>query len=339
MSADNPPTYNFNGINFNPSFYTETVTNDFSQVIADTRYLIKTQNDTATGLETFTGGIKSNIYNSVLQSDNVSLFTGNTGNINFATSSLRTPATPIDIGGINCLIRFGGTSSAQITTADNSAYFVTSKAAAFEPGVATGILQIASSQESAIAVLNIGNAALRTGDINIATQVTGTQNINIASLNSTLQKININRPLTVKYVNSTYATDLSQIGSEKTTFITSNAMSSGTIVNLCSFTAVPIGRYMIYFNIENTITTNTVSFNPYEVGVTISTASFSVILGGMYIRENEPTSTKALGLHSDFRCGYINLTVSNNIYLVAKYTWTGTGVITTTANFKIVRIG
>ena len=338
MSVENPPTYNFNGINFNPSFYTETVTNGFSQDIADTRYLIKTQNDTATGLETFTGGIKSNIYNSVLQSDNVSLFTGNTGNINFATSSLRTPATPIDIGGINTLIRFGGTSSAQITTADNTAYFVTSKAAAFEPGISTGILQIASSQESAIAVLNIGNAPLRTGDINIATQVTGTQNINIASLNSTAQRININRPLTVKYANSTYATDLSQIGSEKATFVTNMTINSNTIVNLCSFSAVPIGRYMIYFSIEDTITSSTVTFNPYEVGLTISSASYNVILGGMYIREND-TSTKALGLHSDFRCGYINLTVSNNIYLVAKYTWLGGGVITTTANLKIVRVG
>jgi hypothetical protein len=116
-------------------------------------------------------------------------------------------------------------------------------------------------------------------------------------------------------------------------------MSTGTPVNLCTFNAVPIGRYMIYYNIENTIAGNTVTFNPYEVGVTIATASFNVILGGMYQRENATTITRALGLHSDFRCGYINLTVSNDIFLVAKYTWAGTGTVTTTANFKIVRIG
>ncbi len=39
------------------------------------------------------------------------------------------------------------------------------------------------------------------------------------------------------------------------------------------------------------------------------------------------------------RCGYINLTASYDIYLVAKYTWLGTGTIATTANFKLVRIG
>ena len=343
MTSEPTPSEYFTGIDFNPSFYQDTGTTGtigLSETTVNALYLRKTVADTATAVETFNSGLKSSIYNSVAPSDNVALFTANTtGDINFATSSIRTPANPIDIGGINSLIRFGGTSNAQITTVDNTAKFTIVKSAQFEPGIPNGILHIASSQESELGVLNIGLSALRTGAINIATEVTGYQDINIASLSSTVQKININRPLTVKYANSTYATDLTQIGSEKTTFVNSKPMSSGAIVNLCSLLAVPIGRYMIYYYIENTIATNTVSFNPYEVGVTVSNASFNVIVGGMYQRENATNINRAIGIHNDFRCDYFNLTSSYDIYLVAKYTWLGTGTIATTASFKLVRIG
>ncbi len=96
---------------------------------------------------------------------------------------------------------------------------------------------------------------------------------------------------------------------------------------------------MIYYSIDNTIATGTVTFSPYEVGVSVSNASFGVIVGGMFQRENATNISRAIGLHNDFRCGYINLTASFDIYLVAKYVWTGTGTVTTRAMFKIVRIG
>lgn len=64
MSADNPPTYYFTGIDFNSSFYTTTTSGsgDLTQVLADTLYLRKTVADTATVVETFSNvnGIKVN---------------------------------------------------------------------------------------------------------------------------------------------------------------------------------------------------------------------------------------------------------------------------------------
>jgi len=58
MSADNPPTYYFTGIQFNSAFYNGNDT--LTQTEASSLYLLKNTPDTATALETFSGGIKTN---------------------------------------------------------------------------------------------------------------------------------------------------------------------------------------------------------------------------------------------------------------------------------------
>jgi hypothetical protein len=59
MSADNPPTYYFTGINFNSSFYEPTGTGDLTLAQANSLYLKKTVADTATAIETFSAGIET----------------------------------------------------------------------------------------------------------------------------------------------------------------------------------------------------------------------------------------------------------------------------------------
>ena len=62
MSAFYPPSYSFTGINFNSGFFTTPPTG-LTQTQANAIYLRKTTPDTASALETFTGGIKANTIN------------------------------------------------------------------------------------------------------------------------------------------------------------------------------------------------------------------------------------------------------------------------------------
>ena len=60
MSSDNPPYPYYNGIPFNPSFFTSdtgTSSGGFTEAEANTLYLRKTTPDTATAQETFNAGI------------------------------------------------------------------------------------------------------------------------------------------------------------------------------------------------------------------------------------------------------------------------------------------
>ena len=56
MTTANAPYPNYNGIPYNRSFFTSTTTG-ITQYQSDNRYLQKSSADTATSLETFSGGI------------------------------------------------------------------------------------------------------------------------------------------------------------------------------------------------------------------------------------------------------------------------------------------
>lgn len=87
MSADFPPLYYFTNINFNSSFY-ETG-EGLTQEIANTLYLRKTVADTATAIETFNAGIKTN---AVSQRSNTTL------NIGDGINAVTLYGAPINIG-------------------------------------------------------------------------------------------------------------------------------------------------------------------------------------------------------------------------------------------------
>jgi len=56
----NPPDYYFDGVNFNPAFYANDTGGGFTEAQANALYLKKTVADTATAIETFNAGIKTN---------------------------------------------------------------------------------------------------------------------------------------------------------------------------------------------------------------------------------------------------------------------------------------
>jgi hypothetical protein len=55
MATESPPTFFFNGINFNPTYYENEVNNNITQSAGDARYIEK-DGDTATGLINFSAG-------------------------------------------------------------------------------------------------------------------------------------------------------------------------------------------------------------------------------------------------------------------------------------------
>ena len=57
MTTANAPYPNYNGIPYNRSFFTSATTTGITQYQSDNRYLQKSSADTATSLETFSGGI------------------------------------------------------------------------------------------------------------------------------------------------------------------------------------------------------------------------------------------------------------------------------------------
>ena len=97
MTSVSPPTYYFNGITFNSAFYTTSSSGGLSQSQANALYLKKNTADTASALETFSGGIVSDSYDSSTSSATTTLAANNlTGNINIGNGN-RTAGT-ISIG-------------------------------------------------------------------------------------------------------------------------------------------------------------------------------------------------------------------------------------------------
>ena len=71
MSSASPPYPWFSGIQYNPSFFASSTTGDRTKEQADLLYLRKTVPDTAAALETFNGGIKTPLLDSLTSSTNL----------------------------------------------------------------------------------------------------------------------------------------------------------------------------------------------------------------------------------------------------------------------------
>jgi hypothetical protein len=91
MSAENPPTFSFNGIDFNPTYYVnESTSSGITREQANTLYLQKTIPDTATVTETFTGGIKTDVIESVTPVATFTFLNNQTGILHIGTANNRT---------------------------------------------------------------------------------------------------------------------------------------------------------------------------------------------------------------------------------------------------------
>jgi hypothetical protein len=102
MSSANPPYPYYNGIPFNPSFFTSDTGTGLTETAANALYLRKTTPDAATDLETFNGGISvvgtTNI--NVSGSSTTTIGSSNSTSLNSTTINLGTATSNIALGAL-----------------------------------------------------------------------------------------------------------------------------------------------------------------------------------------------------------------------------------------------
>ena len=333
MSAENPPTYNFSGIDFNPSFYVdESNSSGITQEQANTLYLQKTIPDTATALETFSGGIKTNTIDTINTADVTNISTNSTGNIFIGTSASRTSSNPIQIGTTASLIRFGTSSNSQITSNNLSMSSVSClNLNSITPTATFGLLG------SHTAAINIGNIVSRTGDISIASnQTTGTGNIVIGSTAITgvgSQNITINRPITIGYTPS-IPTNFNQLGYFQSFTSSGNQTitSGATFTTILTTSSLPIGVYHMTYQL-NTIPSTTIAFSQRSFGITSDLiGSFQPCTYQSYVKSESFTSNMTETFNTT-----IQISTAAIYYFLIRATFSGTGAVFGVVN--VTRIG
>jgi hypothetical protein len=341
MTTSTPPDYYFPDIEFNPDFFEDT-TETITKKDADARYLIKTEQDTATAIETFTGGIKTNSIESVLTTDVSNILINSTGNINIGTSASRTTTNPIVIGNAtNSIVRFGtsglqmstlGTPTATLQAIATAGISIQTPAAAFN---------FLSNQTG---ILNIGTASNRSGDINIAnTLTTGTCNIVLGSgsLTTGQQLITINRPLSIAY--TVPPSQLNQIGGS--TFITASQVtygSTGGTLNLATINSIPIGVYQVFYNIATTITVSPANLTERITNISNTTADITTANTLNFMIDSDLLHQNRIVGHDVTLSGgglLINTTANRSIYLNQRYVYIAGPTVKATGHLRIVRIG
>lgn len=306
MSAENPPTYNFLGIDFNPSFYVdESNSSGITQEQANALYLQKTIPDTATALETFSAGISATTVSA----------TGDLSGANVTASNIITGAT------VEC---------------------TTIKTNTYQSKSINQPLTLGNNQTSIDARIDIGNNIGRSANINIATiQTTGTGNIVIGSAAITgagSQNITINRPITIGYTPAKL-TNFNQIGY----YDFSNGLSSGTITSthnylVHSVNSIPDGTYIIIGNITCLGTGCTITLQ--EFGITTVTPPIPTGALTYYPGASVKTSNTFNPSNGTYIVNFSTVCqiTGGTIYLSQNTTYTG-GTYTVQGRLIITRIG
>ena len=99
MTTVPPPTEQFTGVYYNPSFWISSDTT-LSQSVANTLYLRKTTTDSASALETFNGGIASQNIAATSLTTQANLFTTQTsGTVQLGNTSVSVHCSNIDCNG------------------------------------------------------------------------------------------------------------------------------------------------------------------------------------------------------------------------------------------------
>lgn len=209
MSSDNPPYPYYNGIPFNPSFFTSdtgTSSGGLTEAEANTKYLLKTTPDIATALETFNAGI-------------VTPSLSSTGNLSISVpAALSTDVLNVGIvnrtiagqvhhysDGNNCVAGAGvhinnginNNSATNISNGDGDALGSAAGAVNIKTGFNnTGTIAIgkytSATNQTTTTISGATNISTTGGIVNIATLASRTTDINIGSGNNSGLGSNIN---------------------------------------------------------------------------------------------------------------------------------------------------
>lgn len=202
MTAYPPPLYSFTGLNFNPTIFETTQASGLTQGQANALYLQKTVADTATAIETFNAGIKTNSID-INTDSTTNIMTTTTKQINLGTANSRVGLINIGTGSsgtINSGIRLGSRSGSGIiqllspTTVSSLNAYSSGSGLNIADSTITGAINIAINTLDGI---NIGNPDseyplnLNSNEINIGTNNYRTGLINIGTGNYSVTGSNV----------------------------------------------------------------------------------------------------------------------------------------------------
>lgn len=321
MSVENPPTYNFPGLEFNPTYFiNESISSGFTEEQANALYLKKTIPDTATALETFNEGIKTKSIEPINATDTLNINTvsstatniiniGNdttnnqTLNLNSKTINMGDTSVPSSINILSTSIIIGNPTSGTINFGSSApATQITPSTSSLNisnVGPANGDFNLCGQQNSGI--LFIGTSSNRTAAINIGTGKTtganqiinigsqvitsGTQTINLGGQQNITgggsQTINLNKPLTVAYTGP--PSSIAQIGGIQEISATYSNLTTNSTKTICSITNLNIGVFMVFYSIKHILDTISINYSLIRHGLTNTADSFTNIESNIYI--------------------------------------------------------
>ena len=311
MSSSNPPYPYYNGIPFNPSFFTSD-TGGLSRETANALYLQKTVADTATAQETFSLGIKAQKVDGLLTSslmyvgNNItsgSLILGNTvirtkNQGVFETLSIRTPTTS------------GGLSICTDLTAGS-----------VDIGSVNGTVNLLGSSAGGVNVPTSGGVS--TNAVNVAYLTTALSTVaQLNQIQTFIQTNTFNKPCVIGYTPSLITTS-SMIGYSISTavalFTLTNAGQAYSVTNV----SITAGVWFLSGN----------AIFPVSVGGygQLSISSTNNVINNTLLAKVSPVSD-SVGANVS---GMVSVTTTTTYYLVAQV---GTGTTIGNINFQAVRI-
>jgi hypothetical protein len=330
MSADSPPTYYFTGIQFNSSFYLDVSTSPLTQSQASALYLLKKTADTATALETFSGGILANNISPVTTSSTISLNSSKVGSTN------ADPAIAIATSDVTRTIKLGNESSTNQNSVHLASLDVTFNGINNITGT-TGVIQIGNKQTTSAGSLNIGCSTAGNirveAPINIGTDSTMTGLINIGSSNATQStliknadvRMGVGKSIVLQDTTSyTAPTADTMLGGITLGSFSTPSSSFSANKDVATITLVK-GTYMVFFSFQANYTvlptTNYITLGGTAVGAPSFIAGASTLTSG------------ALGILGSFPA---SITTGGTILLT--YNITGTINTLTVTSYRAVRI-
>jgi hypothetical protein len=270
MSADSPPTYYFTGIQFNSSFYADVSTAPLTQSQASALYLLKNSADTATALETFTGGILTNNISPVTTSLTISLNSSKTATTN------ADPAIAIATSDLTRTIKLGNESATNQNSIHLASLDVTYNNLNNITGT-TGVVQIGNKQTTLAGVLNLGCSTAGNvrvdAPINIGTDTTMTGIITIGSSSATQSIIIKNAHITM--------------GTGKNITLQPTTSYVGPVAGQLGFTNNATGN-----------TTPTLNTNTNIASQAVTTAGVYIVTGTFTIPSNATAITNIMWLNT-----------------------------------------
>ena len=312
MSSSNPPYPYYNGIPFNPSFFTSD-TGGLSRATANALYLQKTVADTATAQETFSLGIKAQKVDGLLSSsimyvgNNItsgSLILGNTGIRTknqgiFEAYSIRTPATNGQLTICTDLVAGGSV----------------------EIGSVNGTVNLLGSASGGVNVPTSGGVS--TNAVNVAYLTTALSTVaQLNQMQTFIQTNTFNKPCVIGYTPSLITTS-SMIGYSISTavalFTLTNAGQAYSVTNV----SITAGVWFLSGN----------AIFPVSVGGygQLSISSTNNVINNTLLAKVSPVSD-SVGANVS---GMVSVTTTTTYYLVAQV---GTGTTIGNINFQAVRI-